>query len=33
MLLDDGAEMERRNEPGHMTRDSASTVSAIQPVV
>lgn len=31
MLVDDAAEMERRNEPGHMTRDSASAVSAMQP--
>jgi hypothetical protein len=30
MLVDDGAEMERRNQPGHMTRDSASAVSAMQ---
>jgi hypothetical protein len=34
MLIDDGAEMERRNDlAGHMTRDSASAVSAMRPAL
>lgn len=34
MLIDDGAEMERRNGlSGHMTRDSAPAVSAMRPAL
>ena len=34
MLIDDGVEMERRNDlSGHMTRDSASTVSVMRPAL
>lgn len=34
MLIDDGAEMERRNDlSGHMTRESASAVLAMRPAL
>lgn len=34
MLIDDGVEMERRNDlSGHMTRDSASAVSVMRPAL